>query len=48
MPLLILAQPWTNISMDFVIGLPHTQRGHDSIYIAIDHFLKMPYFIFFK
>ena len=44
-PLSVPTRPWGAISMDFVMGLPRTPRGHDAIYTFVDHLTKFVHLV---
>jgi hypothetical protein len=36
---------WEGIGMDFIVGLPCTQAGYDSIWVIVDRLTKVAHFI---
>ncbi|WVZ89929.1 hypothetical protein U9M48_036274 [Paspalum notatum var. saurae] len=44
-PLALAVWKWEDIHMDFIAGLPRTQKGYDSIWVIIDRFNKSVHFI---
>jgi hypothetical protein len=47
-PLKIPEWKWEEIRMDFIVGLPRTQAGYDSIWFIMDRLTKVAYFISVK
>lgn len=44
-PLPIPKWMWTEISMDFITGLPKTRKGSDSIWVIVDRLTKSAHFL---
>jgi hypothetical protein len=44
-PLLIPGWKWDEVSMDFIVGLPTSVKGYDSIWVIVDRLTKVACFI---
>ncbi|WVZ89106.1 hypothetical protein U9M48_035559 [Paspalum notatum var. saurae] len=44
-PLKIPEWKWEEISMHFIVGLPRTQKGYNSIWVVVDRLTKVAHFI---
>jgi hypothetical protein len=44
-PLKIPEWKWGEIGMDFIVGLPFTQAGYDSIWVIVDRLIEVAHFI---
>jgi transposase InsO family protein len=44
-PLKIPEWKWEEITMDFIVGLPRTQKGYNSIWVVVDRLMKVAHFI---
>ena len=40
-PMKIPEWKWEEVGMDFIVGLPRTQRGYDSIWVIVDRLTKV-------
>ena len=44
-PLKVPEWKWDKVRMDFITGLPRSNKGHDSIWVIVDHLTKVAHFI---
>jgi hypothetical protein len=47
-PLKVPEWKWEEIGMDFIVGLPRTRDGYDSMWVIVDHLTKVAHFILVK
>jgi hypothetical protein len=47
-PLSIPGWKWEDIVMDFIVGLPTTEKGFDSIWVIMDRLTKSAHFILLR
>src|SRR3954466_2456108 len=44
-PLRVPEWKWEEVGMDFITGLPRSQRGHNSIWVIVERLTKVAHFI---
>ena len=44
-PLKVPEWKWDKVGMDFITGLTRSNKGHDSIWVIVDHLTKVAHFI---
>jgi hypothetical protein len=44
-PLQVPERKWEEIAIDFIVGLPRTQSGYDSIWVIVDRLTMVAHFI---
>ena len=44
-PLEVPEWKWEHITLDFMTGLPRTQKGHDAIWVVVDRLTKLAHFL---
>ena len=47
-PLKVTEWKWEEIGMDFIVGLPRTRDGYDSIWVIVDRLTEVAHFISVK
>jgi hypothetical protein len=47
-PLQVPEWKWEGIAMEFIVGLPRTQPGYDSIWVIVDRLTKVAHFVTVK
>jgi hypothetical protein len=44
-PMKIAEWKWEEVGIDFIVGLPRTQKGNDSIWVIVDRLTKVAHFL---